>query len=86
MAEWHVDATKFQNQLGELATAIAYKVQREGILTATANLLRALRPRTRIVGKWRRSSPHPTYGSHRSAYIGGSGVYQPSGARMRHQR
>jgi len=29
--EWHIDATKFQNQLGELATTIAYKVQREGI-------------------------------------------------------
>jgi len=30
MDVWHVDATKFQNQLGELATTIAYKVQREG--------------------------------------------------------
>ena len=28
--EWKIDATKFQNQLGELATTIAYKVQREG--------------------------------------------------------
>jgi hypothetical protein len=31
MPEWHIDATKFQNQLGDLATTIAYKVQREGI-------------------------------------------------------
>ena len=30
-ADWHIDATKFQNQLSELATTIAYKVQREGI-------------------------------------------------------
>jgi hypothetical protein len=28
---WKIDAKKFQNQLGELATTIAYKVQREGI-------------------------------------------------------
>jgi len=28
---WHIDATKFQTQLGELATTVAYKVQREGI-------------------------------------------------------
>jgi hypothetical protein len=27
---WHIDATKFQTQLGELATTVAYKVQREG--------------------------------------------------------
>src|SRR5579864_3901064 len=31
MEVWHIDATKFQTQLGELATTIAYKVQREGI-------------------------------------------------------
>jgi hypothetical protein len=31
MAAFELDATKFQNQLGELATTIAYKVQREGI-------------------------------------------------------
>jgi hypothetical protein len=31
MPEWHIDATRFQNQLGELTTTIAYKVQREGI-------------------------------------------------------
>jgi hypothetical protein len=31
MAGFDLDATKFQNQLGELATTIAYKVQREGI-------------------------------------------------------
>jgi hypothetical protein len=31
MSEWHIDATKFQNQLGELATTIALKVQREGV-------------------------------------------------------
>jgi hypothetical protein len=28
--EWKIDAAKFQNQLGELTTTIAYKVQREG--------------------------------------------------------
>jgi hypothetical protein len=33
MAGFNLDATKFQNQLGELATTIAYKVQREGIAT-----------------------------------------------------
>jgi hypothetical protein len=31
MAGFDLDATKFQNQLGELATTLAYKVQREGI-------------------------------------------------------
>jgi len=31
MAKWEVDATKFQVQLGELTTTVAYKVQREGI-------------------------------------------------------
>jgi hypothetical protein len=31
MERWHIDATKFQTQLGELATTIAYKVQREGV-------------------------------------------------------
>jgi hypothetical protein len=31
MRGWDIDATKFQNQLGELATTIAYKVQREGL-------------------------------------------------------
>lgn len=30
MADWNIDATKFQRQLGELATTLAYKVQREG--------------------------------------------------------
>ena len=30
MAEWSVDASKFQNQLGELTATIALKVQREG--------------------------------------------------------
>lgn len=31
MAQWTVDASKFQNQLGELTTTVALKVQREGI-------------------------------------------------------
>jgi hypothetical protein len=31
MEIWHIDAAKFQVRLGELATTIAYKVQREGI-------------------------------------------------------
>jgi hypothetical protein len=31
MTEWTVDASKFQNQLGELTATIALKVQREGI-------------------------------------------------------
>src|SRR3977135_827559 len=31
MEIWRIDATKFQQQLGELATTIAYKVQREGL-------------------------------------------------------
>lgn len=31
MEIWHIDATKFQTQLAELATTVAYKVQREGI-------------------------------------------------------
>lgn len=30
MAEWSVDASKLQNQLGELTATIALKVQREG--------------------------------------------------------
>ena len=33
MQEWRIDATKFQDQLGGLATTIAYKVQREGVPT-----------------------------------------------------
>ena len=31
MESWRIDATKFQTQLGELATTVAYKVQREGV-------------------------------------------------------
>jgi hypothetical protein len=31
MAEWVLDATKFQTQLGELTTTVALKVQREGL-------------------------------------------------------
>ncbi len=30
MPDWNIDATKFQNQLDQLAATIAYKVQREG--------------------------------------------------------
>jgi hypothetical protein len=31
MREWQIDANRFQNQLDQLATTVAYKVQREGL-------------------------------------------------------